>query len=248
MSFTLISLAVLTTLFLWFALPFWMRRRQEQKLSALCARRRAIILSYDDGPGGALTLRLADLLRDREARATFFVIGSMAVQRPELLRRLHEDGHDIGNHSQNHRNAWKVPPWTAVLDVRSGLKTLGRLGLHPDLFRPPFGKSTLATLLFGFVTKQHFAYWTVDSRDSWEEPRSVENVIAMIRRQGGGVVLMHDCDAPPRLLKSHSHPEHILALTEAILDLAASDGFSIMRFSDLHRLSSAGATQGRVNG
>ena len=243
-----IFLVFLAALSLWFVLPFFIRRWQVRRLAALCAKRRAIVLSYDDGPGRILTLRLADLLHRRRSKATFFVIGGMAEEHPELLMRLGEDGHEIGNHTQSHRNAWKVAPWTAVCDIRSGQKTLMNLGIRSDLFRPPFGKATLATLVFGFAAKQRFAYWTVDTRDSWAKPRSVEDVVAMIRRQGGGVVLMHDCDAPPRSLMPHMHTEHILALTEAIIDLASGDGFSIVNFSDLHHPSEGGAAQGRVNG
>ena len=248
MIFLFIFLALLVTLSFWFVLPFLIRRWQVRRLAALCAKKRAIVLSYDDGPGSILTLRLADLLQRRQSKATFFVIGRMADQHPALLMRLHEDGHEIGNHTQSHRNAWKVTPWSAVCDIRSGHKTLMKLGLQSELFRPPFGKATLATLVFGFAAKQRFAYWTVDTHDSWEKPHSVEDVVAMIRQQGGGVVLMHDCDAPPRSLNPHMHTEHILALTEAIIDLASSDGLSIVNFSDLHQPTEGGAAQGRVNG
>lgn len=245
MMLATISLAALV---LWFGLPLLLRRAHERRLAALCAGKRAIVLSYDDGPGHALTPRLADLLQRRGAKATFFVIGQRASQQPELLARLCDGGHEIGNHTQAHGNAWKVAPWAAVRDIRSGQNTLIDLGLRPALFRPPFGKATLATLVFGVAAKLRFAYWTVDTRDSWEEPRSVQQVIAMIRRQQGGVVLMHDCDAPPRSRRPRAHPDHILALTGAIIDLAAEEGFSIVHFGDLHRSGEDDAGQGQVNG
>ncbi len=248
MTFLILAFAALAALFFWFALPHLLRRWQERRLAVLCAARRVIVLSYDDGPGGALTPRLAELLQHRGVTATFFVIGQRARQHPDLLARLRHDGHEIGNHTQLHGNAWKLAPWAALRDIRSGQTTLLELGVRPALFRPPFGKATLATLLLGIAAKLRFAYWTVDTRDSWEQPRSAEAVIAMIRQQGGGVVLMHDCDAPPRSLRPHSHPDHILALTGAIIDLATQEGFSIARFGDLHRSPEDDSKPGRMNG
>ena len=237
-------LLLLGLLVLWFGLPHLLRRVEERRLARLCAARRAIVLSYDDGPGPALTPRLADLLRHRGVSASFFVIGQRAVARPDLVARLHAEGHEIANHTQAHANAWKVAPWTAPRDLRVGGRSLAGLGLTPLLFRPPYGKTTLATRRAGFAAKQRFAFWTVDSRDSWEEPRPIAAVLAMIRRQGGGVVLMHDCDAPPRLPNPGAHPDHILALTGAIIDLAAAEGFTMLTVGDLLGQETRGAVHG----
>ncbi len=232
---------------IWFGTATVMRRLQERALTVRCAEKRAIVLSYDDGPGAILTEQLADLLRRRNLLATFFVIGQRADQYSDHVASLLRDGHDVGGHTQDHTNAWKVTPWRAVMDMRNGHATLRRLGVHPHLFRPPYGKATLATLIFGLVAKLHFAYWSVDTRDSWEKPRSIAAVLAMIKRQGGGVVLMHDCDAPPRSMNPQAHPCHILALTEAIIDFAATEGFSIIRFSDLLLQAVAASSPGTVH-
>jgi hypothetical protein len=77
----------------------------------------------------------------------------------------------------------------------------------------------------------------VDSRDSWEDPLPIPEVLAQLDTQGGGVVLMHDSDCPPRSRSEHDHEAHVLALTEAILDMAALRGFAILRFCDLERAS-----------
>lgn len=230
--------------FVWVGLPHLQRRREERRLAELCAARRAIVLSYDDGPGRALTPELADLLQRHGVKATFFLIGQRAAQHPDLVARLRQDGHEIGNHTENHANAWKVAPWTAPGDIRKGQATLVGLGLRPRLFRPPYGKATLATRLACAMAKQRFAFWTVDSRDSWEEPSSVEAVLARIRRKGGGVVLMHDSDAPPRTRQPQAHPDHVLALTGAIINLAANEGFSMLTVGDLLGLAAEGAAHG----
>ncbi len=217
----------------WFALPWLLRRRAVQHLGSLCAARRAIVLTYDDGPGKQLSPALADLLARHGVKATFFMIGARAVQQPQIVNDLQSAGQEIGSHTQAHLNAWKAPPLAPVRDIRAGRETLARLGAPSALFRPPFGKATLATLMHGWLNRLTFAYWTVDSRDSWETPSSVANVLARIEAQGGGVVLMHDCDAPPRSLAPEGHPDHVLRLTEAIIAFAAEKKFSIVTFGAL---------------
>ncbi len=216
---------------LWFALPWVDRQRRTARLAACCAARRAIVLSYDDGPGARVTPDLLDLLGRHGAKASFFVIGRVAEARPDLIARLLAEGHEIGNHTQEHLNAWKVWPWRAPQDLRAGRKTLDRLGIPAGSFRPPYGKVTLASWLAAWLSGQMLAFWTLDTRDSWEHPRPIAEVLARLEAQGGGVVLMHDCDDPPRA--GPGHGTHIQAMTMAILDLAGRKGFALLRFCDL---------------
>lgn len=86
------------------------------------------------------------------------------------------------------------------------------------------------------------AFWTIDTRDSWEHPRSVARVLDMIEHQGGGVVLMHDFAFPPRGAADHHHPKHVLKMTEAILDFAEAQNFRLLRFGDLSASGGKGGT------
>lgn len=242
MSITTPAILLAVSLF-WFALPLLARRIGVGHLARVCAARRAIVLTYDDGPGEMVTTAVLDLLARRGARATFFAIGREAVARSGTVDRLIREGHEVGNHTQDHRNAWKSLPWATIRDIRAGRRSLDRLGVPPGPFRPPFGKVTWATLFEVWRSRQSLAFWTVDSRDSWEDPRSIPEVLAMLEAQGGGVVLMHDRDAPPRARPGHDHRQHVLALTEAILDMAALKGFAILRFCDLEEASKFSPTR-----
>jgi peptidoglycan/xylan/chitin deacetylase (PgdA/CDA1 family) len=217
---------------LWFVIPVVHRRIATRRLERRCVQRRAIVLTYDDGPSASVSPSLADLLRDRGVHATFFVIGRNAERHGETIDRLQREGHEIGSHTREHFNAWKVAPWRAVPDIRAGSESLRALGVTPSTFRPPFGKSTPATLLYALRTKLRLAFWTVDSRDSWDR-RPVADVLESIERKGGGVVLMHDFDVPLRGPAPETHPEYLLNLTEALIDFAERRDFAILRFGDL---------------
>lgn len=216
----------------WFLVPFAWRKVTEQRLARLCRDYRTIVLTYDDGPGDQLTSQLLDLLKSRGASASFFVLGRNAVKRPDLVRRLLADGHEVGSHTQNHSNAWKAGPLHAARDLADGIRTVGELGGNRRLFRPPYGKLTLAGLIQGARRDLQFAWWTVDSCDSWAQ-LPVDDVISELESCGGGVVLMHDFDQYTLDRGEMDHTEYVLTLTDRIIGFAHANRYRLMRLSDL---------------
>ena len=216
----------------WFALPFLKRKVEERRLEKLCHARKAIVLTYDDGPGEELTARMLDLLGARQVKATFFALGGNVRLRPALAARIVAEGHDLGSHTHNHSNAWKTLPWTAAIDVDNGVKAINQAGGRGTFFRAPFGKLTLASLVHGALAGLDYAWWTIDSRDSWAR-RDIADVEREITAKGGGVLLMHDFDHYAKAPAQPSHAEHVLDLTRRIIDLAQQRGFKIMPLSVL---------------
>ena len=222
----------LTLVLLWFPLPFSLRKWGETRLDRRCRSGRAIILSYDDGPGPGLTPPLLDLLAEYGVRASFHVLGRNAERAPALMRRLVAEGHEVGSHTQDHANAWKSSPLRFARDLAAGVKTVDACGGQGRHFRPPFGKMTLAGLVQGLVLGLRYGWWTVDSRDSWDR-RPIADVLAELTHRGGGVVLMHDFDTYTRAPSVPSHHDHVLALTRSILEMARREGFRIIPLSAL---------------
>ena len=216
----------------WFLLPFAWRKREEGELAARCRDARAIVLSYDDGPGTMLTTGLLDLFAARGVKASFFMLGDRVSAKPDIVQRLVADGHDLGSHSQTHVNAWKSLPGAWARDVDAGMQTVSRAGGKAALFRPPYGKLTLAGWRAEKKRGTHLAWWTVDTRDSWQR-RPIDDVLAEIGAKGGGVVLMHDFDSYGDGPEPVSHSEHVLALSERILDFAEERALRVMSLSQL---------------
>jgi len=233
-----LSLAVFAGLAVgWFILPFGMRRHSEARLARLCRAQKAIVLSYDDGPGPGLTLRLLDLLRNRGA-ATFFVLGRSAEANGTVVARAISEGHEVASHSFHHSNAWKVWPGHAARDLAAGIETVRGLGGNENLFRPPYGKLTLATLIDCLIRRQRFGWWTIDSKDPQNsgERRRIEDIIEEISDNGGGVVLMHDFDQAPVSDDGMSHADYVISLTERIIGFAEKNEYRLMKLGDvLHK-------------
>jgi peptidoglycan/xylan/chitin deacetylase (PgdA/CDA1 family) len=225
----LIAGGLLVTAALWWLAPYAWRRHREGRLADLCRARRAIALTYDDGPGEKLTEDLLDLFKAEGAQATFFLWGDRARARPAVVARALAEGHEIGGHTQTHLNAWKSNPVSVAQDVPRGMATVRASDPSALMFRPPFGKITLAGVVQAMAQRLRFAWWTVDSRDAWAR-RPIEDVLAEIEAKGGGVVLMHDFDTYEG---ADNHGAHVLALTQRILELARERGYQVMRMGDL---------------
>jgi len=199
-------------------------------MARACRAAKVIVLSYDDGPGPQTTPQLLKLLADRGICATFFPLGSNAKTRPELAARMIAQGHEVGSHTFDHTNAWKTGPRSAAQDRDRGIAHVSGIGGEGRLFRPPYGKLTLVGLVAAWRRGLRLAWWTIDSRDSWQR-RSAGEVLANIDAAGGGVVLMHDADTYER--SGSGHPDYVVDLTRCIIDHAQANGYHLIRLGDL---------------
>lgn len=94
-----------------------------------------VYLTFDDGPHDQMTPFVLDELAKREARATFFAIGKNAAAHPELLARILDEDHALGNHTMNHLNGWKSHDQAYVDDISKAARII-----PSNLFRPPYGR------------------------------------------------------------------------------------------------------------
>lgn len=103
--------------------------------------RKVVYLTFDDGPHPPETERVLDVLRERGARATFFLIGSKVSGNEALLRRMLEEGHALGLHTYSHAGTFPLLSFDKMLaDVNEGKRAVESVaGKKISLFRPPFG-------------------------------------------------------------------------------------------------------------
>jgi len=210
-----------------------MRHRPGSSLSALRLPRGAPLLSltYDDGPGESLTPRVLDALAARDAKATFFLLGRRAAAAPGVADRVRDAGHEIGCHSHGHLHAWKTPPWRSAADVARGYETLSAWLPSPCLFRPPYGKLTPWTARAARRRGSRIVKWTVDSGDTWSAPPRVEDVVERVRRDGGGVVLLHDFDREGE--DAAERAAFVVGVTEALLEAAPRQGWRVATLGEM---------------
>lgn len=103
--------------------------------------RKVVYLTFDDGPHPPETERVLDVLRERGAKATFFLIGSKVSGNEAVLRRMLEEGHALGLHTHSHAGTFPLLSFDKMLaDVNEGKRAVESVaGKKISLFRPPFG-------------------------------------------------------------------------------------------------------------
>ena len=96
---------------------------------------KVIYLTFDDGPTPEITPWVLDLLKDYDAKATFFCIGRNVSEYPEIYNKILSEGHSVGNHTYDHVKGWKV---SSKIYLENTLKASHIIS--SKLFRPPYGK------------------------------------------------------------------------------------------------------------
>jgi cellulose synthase/poly-beta-1,6-N-acetylglucosamine synthase-like glycosyltransferase/peptidoglycan/xylan/chitin deacetylase (PgdA/CDA1 family) len=161
---------------------------------------RQVALTFDDGPDPRWTPRIASLLRRLHVPATFFVVGSQAVRRPDLVRRLKRDGFELGNHTFTHADLASGPGWQRTLEVSMTESALaGIAGVRSRLVRPPYSSTPDAVTprqeraLADVAARGYLIVLSTQDGRDWARPGVGAIVRSATPRGGrGAVVLLHD--------------------------------------------------------
>lgn len=154
------------------------------------AEKKKIALTFDDGPNPEYTEKLLEGLKERGVKATFFLLGAEAEKYPEIVRKIHEDGHLIGVHAYEHVNLANLTDQAAVEQVDRTNQIIYELtGSYSEYIRPPYGcwKCSL-----DYETKMIEVLWDVDPLD-WKTGNAAvvaKRVTDKVREND--IILLHD--------------------------------------------------------
>ena len=153
---------------------------------------RIIALTFDDGPNPYITTAILDFLYELEedVPATFYVLGFLVEQQPHIVARIVREGHQIGNHTQNHRNLTRLSQNERLREINRGVDAIEQvLGFPPSTMRPPFGAHNAAVRA---DMDNPLVLWSIDPWD-WDTTNVdyiTEHVLS--RAQDGDIILLHD--------------------------------------------------------
>lgn len=156
-------------------------------------KQRLAALTFDDGPHGEKTGELLSVLRRLRVRATFFVVGKMALRYPELIERIVLDGHELGNHTYNHYRLTQIPLTQVAGELNSTRDTLtGLVGSPTRLMRPPGGDYNDAIQKIIAAEGYTNILWTDDPAD-YKPERTPAKITELVLRDltPGGIILLH---------------------------------------------------------
>lgn len=154
-----------------------------------------VALTFDDGPG-APTDRLLTILRERDAKATFFMLGSRVAAQPVTAKNVAEAGHEIGNHSWSHSDLARLTPQQIRAEIQRTNNTIKSVtGKQPTALRPPYGSSNAAVRAEVANAGMASVLWSVDTRDWADRNAQVICSRAVSNARSGSIILLHDIHA-----------------------------------------------------
>lgn len=166
----------------------------------MARRTQKIYLTFDDGPHPEHTPALLDLLKQHDAKATFFLIGTAAQRHPQIVRRMLDEGHTIGNHSMTHPRMPELSAREQLEDISRADAVLATFnGRARQMFRPPNGRATLATIVNSLVRAQPLILWSIDSCDYRLSAAQVTQRLTDEDVRAGDILLFHDDGGSARL-------------------------------------------------
>ncbi|MBR7081285.1 MAG: polysaccharide deacetylase family protein [Oscillospiraceae bacterium] len=183
---------------------------------------KAVSLTFDAAWGNEDTQTLIDILGRYGVKATFFVVGDWAAKYPESVKALHDAGHEVMNHSDDHAHFAPLSTEEIISNVnRCSDKVEAVTGVRPTLFRAPYGEydDHVVTAIESIGVK--VVQWDVDSLD-WKD-YSADTIYKRVteRVQPGSIVLFHNA-------AKHT-PEALTPIIEYLIQ----NGYEIMKVSDL---------------
>jgi cellulose synthase/poly-beta-1,6-N-acetylglucosamine synthase-like glycosyltransferase/peptidoglycan/xylan/chitin deacetylase (PgdA/CDA1 family)/spore germination protein YaaH len=212
------------------------------RVQQLGAAPHKVALTFDDGPDPKYTPQILDILKEKNAPATFFVIGNSAKDQPRLLRRMYAEGHEVGNHTYTHPRFSSTDISETFIRTELNLTELvieSRLGAKSLLFRPPYGidhqpdSADEVTLL---PIPQKLGYLLVGARidpHDWGSQEGVpppgpdeirKTILEQARAGKGNIVLLHD---------GGGNRSSTVAALPQIIDGLRAEGLQIVPVSEL---------------
>ena len=187
-----------------------------------------IALSFDDGPDSTYTQQILDILNEHNIKGTFFLIGNRALLFPDIVKRMVQDGHIVGNHTQNHPNIIKLNKEKTKEEILKAEEVLLNLtGYRTALFRSPYGSLDPDKLRDIEKLNYKIIAWNVDSLD-WKSLTAEQvktNILENVR--GGSIILQHS---------SGSEKENLTGSVAALKDIIVTlkkEGYKFVTIPEL---------------
>jgi len=156
-----------------------------------------VAITYDDGPVPGSTERLLDILKRKGVHATFFVVGRNANANPQVLRRIRDEGHTIGNHSYSHPDLARQSDGAIAAQMDDTDAALQKqAGLDPHWMRPPYGSHDPRVASTAGARGMALAVWDVDTADWQHRNPATTCKRAVDGAREGSIILMHDIHQP----------------------------------------------------
>ncbi|MFN8284894.1 MAG: polysaccharide deacetylase family protein [Chitinophagales bacterium] len=181
-----------------------------------------IYLTFDDGPHPEITPWILEQLKKYDAKATFFCLGKNAEKYPEIVHKILENGHQIGNHGYEHLNGWKTDNDMYLEDYLKAKEILKKVGVIDNkMFRPAYGKIKKSQIKI-IKSESYIVNWSLMPGDFDHHITSKQCYANLLKVKSGDIIVLHDND------KSWKHLEYCLP---QFLEYCKQNNFSLEKLN-----------------
>ncbi len=186
--------------------------------------KKVVAISFDAAWGNEDTEEILAILKKNNVKATFFMTGGWVEKYPEDVKKIYEAGHDLGNHSENHKNMSQLTQndcQTELLKVHNKVKEL--TGVEMNLFRPPYGDYDNDVICMASECGYYTIQWSIDSLD-WKN-YGVDDIINR--------VCNHKALAPGAIILCHNGATYTADALDALIKGILEQGYEFVPISDI---------------
>ncbi len=198
----------------------------ERKIPIYCVdtKEKKVALSFDAAWGSEDLDILLDILKKHQIKATFFMTGGWVESYPEGVKKIAEAGHDLGNHSENHKKMSQLSMEECITEIQEAHDRVKELtGQEMILFRPPYGDYNNTLIEAATSLNYHTIQWSVDSLD-WKD-YGADNIVSTVLEHknldDGAIILMHN------------GAKYTKDALEEVIEGLKSKGYTIVPISEL---------------
>lgn len=186
-------------------------------------------LTFDDGPDKKYTGELLDLLKKYNIKATFFVVAKFAEENYELIKRMEEEGHTIGLHSLEHKNALLNGPLYTNKEFEEGLKIMDKINVNIKSFRPPWGHLNLLTIRNLKKFNLNLVLWDVIIGD-WKADITSDEISRRLLSQSKNksIICLHDGRG------KNEAPKRTIEALEKTIPVWIKEGYKFLKVGELY--------------
>ncbi|MBG9692459.1 deacetylase [Lysinibacillus sphaericus] len=152
--------------------------------------KKRVALTFDDGPDAKVTPQILATLQKYDAKATFFMVGRNVPKNATIVKQIYDAGHEIGNHTSNHKKLTALSISGVRQEVNSTSKAIyAAIGQYPTVFRPPYGATNEQVRSVMTIPS---ILWSIDTLD-WKH-HNPDKILAYVKAsvKDGSIILMHD--------------------------------------------------------
>lgn len=196
------------------------------------AAKKVVALTFDDGPSPVWTPRILDELKKAQVKATFFMLGRHVEKYPEVARRVAEEGHEIGNHTYDHRVILYYKPSELIEQLEKTKAVIkDATGQTTQFFRPPKAWVTEREKKYIKDLGYTIVLWTLNSKDwvTFDDKYMIKYLLRHIRP--GDIILFHDSGGAFSAEGGDRH-ETVLAV-KRLIERLKERGYAFVTLSEL---------------